>query len=127
RIAYSALAHHLHLSKNWTEKAERCLALFDKGIDPAAVSILDEALAEILQAKTAVPELLGKFRDAKLRIVQLMAILDGRYAIDDEAYGTGIARRLHESCAVHPMPALREAIISLTRRLLMSSVPLLSE
>ena len=127
RIAFSALAHHLHMSKHWTEKAERCLNLFDKSIDPAAVATLDEALAEILQAKTAIPELLGKFRDAKLRIVQLMSVLDGRYAIDDEAYATEFARRLHEIVTAHPMPAVREAIITLTRRLLLSSVPLLSE
>lgn len=127
RIAFSALARHLHLSKSWTEKAERCLALFGEGMDPSAITVLDEALAEILSAKSAVPELLGRFRDAKLRIVQLMSLLDSRYAIDDEAYATDFARRLHEIASAHPMPALREAIVALTRRLLISSVPLLSE
>lgn len=127
RIAFAALARHLNMSKNWLEKADRCLALFGEGMDPAAVMVLDEALAEILLAKSAIPELLGRFRDAKLRIVQLMSLLDGRYAIDDEAYATDFARRLHEIVAVHPMPALRESIVTLTRRLLISSVPLLSE
>ncbi|MFN4309519.1 MAG: hypothetical protein ACK4FK_02915 [Ferrovibrio sp.] len=127
RIAYSALAHHLEFSKNWTEKADRCLALFDTGIDQGAIGILDEALAEILQAKSSVPELLGKFRDARLRIIQLMAILDKRYAIDDAAYDTEFAQRLHAVVAKHSMPALRDAVIQLLRRLLISSVPLLSE
>ena len=30
RIAFSALAHHLHMSKHWTEKADRCLAGGDR-------------------------------------------------------------------------------------------------
>lgn len=127
RIAYCALAHHLNLSKTWTEKSGRVLALFDATIEPAAVAVLDEVLAEILQAKTAVPELLGKFRDARLRIIQLMALLDSRYAIDDDAYPTEFANKLHLLTAKHPMPALREAVIQLVRRLLISSVPLLSE
>lgn len=127
RIAYCALAHHLNMSKTWTEKAGRVLALFDAGIEPVAVAVLDEALAEILQAKTAVPELLGKFRDARLRIIQLMSLLDGRYATDNEAYGTEFAQKLHAVASKHQMPALREAVIQLVRRLLTSSVPLLSE
>lgn len=127
RIAYCALAHHLNMSKSWTEKAGRVLALFDAAIEPPAVAVLDEALSEILQAKTAVPELLGKFRDARLRIIQLMALLDSRYAADDDAYATDFATRLHAITAKHPMPAVRESVIQLVRRLLISSVPLLSE
>lgn len=129
RIAYTALAHHLYMSKSWTEKAERCLKLFEAGagMEPSAVGVLDEALAEILQAKSAIPELLGKFRDGQLRIVQLMSILDSRYATEDEAYSTEFARRLHEIAAKHELPAVHEAVILLVRRLLLSSVPLLSE
>jgi hypothetical protein len=127
RIAMTALAHHLYMSKSWTDKAERCLKLFESGIDPAAVAVLDETLAEILLAKSAVPELLGKFHDAKLRIVQFMAILDKRYAVDDHAYETEFAQRLHDTAAKHKMPALRDAVVQLVRRLLVSSVPLASE
>lgn len=127
RIAFCGLAHHLNMSKSWTEKAERCLALIEPGIDQAAVTVLDEALAEILHGKTAVPELLGKFRDARVRIIQLMSLLDARYAVDDHAYETDFARRLADICAKHKMPAMRDAIVQLIRRLLQSSVPLLSE
>jgi len=127
RIAYTALAHHLYMSKNWTEKADRCLKLFEPGIDAAAVSILDEALAEILLAKSAVPELFGKFHDGKLRVIQFMAVLDKRYAVDDNAYATEFAERLHETAARHTLPALRDAVVQLVRRLLVSSVPLASE
>lgn len=129
RIAFTALAHHLYMSKSWTEKADRCLKLFEPGpgIEPSAVSILDEALAEILQAKTAVPELLGRFRDGRLRVIQLMSILDKRYAIDEEAYSTEFSRHLHEIATRHKLPALHEAVVQLVRRLLLSSVPLLSE
>lgn len=127
RIAYCALAHHLNMSKNWTEKATRVLDLFDTGIDPASVAVLDEALSEILQAKTAVPEMLGKFRDARIRIIQLMSLLDSRYAVDEYAFETDLARRLNEVSSKHKMPSLRDAVIQLIRRLLVSSVPLLSE
>ena len=127
RIALTALAHHLYMSKNWTDKAERCLRLFEPGIDQAAVTVLDEALAEILLAKSAVPELIGKFHDGKHRIIQFMAILDKRYAGEDNAYDTDVARELHEVAANHRMPALRDAIVQLVRRLLISSVPLASE
>ena len=127
RIAYCGLAHHLNLTKNWTEKANRCLALIEPGIDPSAVTILDEALAEIMHGKTAVPELLGKFRDARVRIIQLMSLLDTRYAVDDHAFETDFAQNLNAICAKHPMPALRDAVVQLIRRLLQSSVPLLSD
>lgn len=127
RIAYTALAHHLEFSKHWTEKADRCLKLLEKGIEHPALTVLDEALAEILQAKSAVPELFGKFQDGKLRIIQFMAILDRRYAVDEQAYATEFAERLHETTAAHKMPALRDAIVQLVRRLLISSVPLASE
>src|SRR3546814_3031799 len=83
RIAMTALAHHLFMSKNWTEKAERCLKLFESGIDPAAVTVLDEALAEIVLATSAVPELVGRFHAAKLCIIQFTALLDKRYAVDE--------------------------------------------
>src|SRR3546814_20307055 len=52
RIAMTALAHHLFMSKNWTEKAERCLKLFESGIDPAAVTVPAAALAEIVLAQS---------------------------------------------------------------------------
>ncbi|HEX6957562.1 MAG TPA: hypothetical protein VF194_06200 [Ferrovibrio sp.] len=130
RIAFTALAHHLYMSKSWTEKADRCLKLFAESghdMEPSAVHVLDEALAEILHAKSAVPELLGKFRDGRLRIMQLMSLLDARYATDEHALETDFARRLHEITARHEMPALHEAVLLLVRRLLLSSVPLLSE
>lgn len=127
RIAYCGLAHHLNLSKSWTEKAERCLALFESSIEAPAVAVLDEALAEILQAKSAIPELLGKFRDARLRIIQLMSLLDRRYAVDEASFDTEVAERLHGVAAKHKMPALHDAVVVLVRRLLQSSVPLVSE
>lgn len=127
RIAYTALAHHLYMSKNWTEKADRCLKLLEPGVEPAATTVLDEALAETLLAKSAVPELFGKFSDAKQRIVQFMSILDKRYAVDEHAYETEFSQRLYETASKHSLPALRDAIVQLVRRLLISSVPLASE
>lgn len=127
RIAYCALAHHLEKLRHWNEKADACLALIQDDIDPAAIAVLDEMLAELLQAKSSIPELLGKFRDARVRIIQFMSILDQRYAVDDHAYDTPIAQRLRDVTAKHKMPAMREAVIQLIRRLLISSVPILSE
>src|SRR3546814_15127070 len=56
-----------------------------------------------------------------------MAMLDKRYAVDERAYDTDFARTLYEVAAKHKMPALRDAIVQLVRRLLISSVPLASE
>src|SRR3546814_10315832 len=55
------------------------------------------------------------------------SILDKRYAVDERAYDTDFARTLYEVAAKHKMPALRDAIVQLVRRLLISSVPLASE
>src|SRR3546814_8494487 len=56
-----------------------------------------------------------------------MAMLDKRYAVDERAYDTDFARTLYEVAAKHKMPARRDAIGQLVRRLLISSVPLASE
>lgn len=127
RIAFTALAHHLYMSKSWTEKADRCLKLLNAGNEAPAVAALDEALAEILTAKSVVPELFGKFVDGRLRIVQFMSILNQAYAVDEQAYATEFATHLRDSIAKHETPAIREAIMLLVRRLLISSVPLKSE
>lgn len=123
RLALAALSRHMAYSKTWIEKAERVLALEPKA-DDAAFAVLDQALAEILLSKTAIPELLGKAKSAQHRVTQFLALLDRRYAGGPEDIATEIAERLVDVAQRRKMPAMREAILVLLRRLLAGAAPL---
>ncbi len=131
RIAHVALSRHLAFTKNWTEKAERCFALIGSptkpAADAAALGILDAALAEILLARTGVPELIGKTRNPMHRIAQLLSLLDARFALPAEEITTALSDRLTILIRTHKPVALRDAVIQLIRRLLDNPIPFVSE
>ncbi|WP_428248435.1 hypothetical protein [Ferrovibrio sp.] len=131
RIAFAALTRHMAFTRGWTEKAERCFLLLGDPrrptADAEALKIMDAALAEILLARTGVPELMGKARNPLHRIAQLLSLLDARFAMPAEEPVTELAEKLTQLMHGQTMPALRDAVLQLIRRLLDSSIPFVAD
>jgi len=58
-LVRGALAAYLGLATNWDAKLDRLLALFTPDLPPEGAAILDEILAEVLDAASVLHELLG--------------------------------------------------------------------
>ncbi len=131
RIAFVALSRHLAFTKSWTDKAERCFGLLGPAgrtaVDTAALGVISAALAEIMLARTGVPELLGKARNPMHRIAQLLSLLDARFALPADEPVTEMAEKLTQLIRSRQPPPLRDAVVQLIRRLLDAALPFASE
>ena len=124
-VARQALAELLGSKRDWTEKTELLVEQLAANEEPAAVSLLDEVLAEVLDGSRAVMELLGSQPDLFSAIESLTQLQAGRFERHEGA-ATPLAR-LNRFFAERNLPRSRAVILERVIREIASINPLTRE
>lgn len=131
RIAFCALARVLKGGRDWIEKTSRLLNLLGDPAEaqqaPPGLKQVDAALAEVLLSRTGIPDLFGRAANPRHRIGQMLALLDPQFTLPETDVSTEIVARLTAVMRKFPMPAMRDALVQMMRRLMESSVALVSD
>jgi len=119
----AALALYLAEAKTWTEKLDLLRALADLAGDAAVVMpLIDEVVAEIVESKTALRELLGPQENLGRFLETLVDLLISPQPTTLELPEGAV--RLRDFLSQHPLPETRAALLRELRRSLDSKLPM---
>ncbi|HEY0838372.1 MAG TPA: FHA domain-containing protein [Azospirillum sp.] len=126
RAVTYALASWIETARDWPEKLAALCDLFDSAgggaIGPAAVAVLDEAVAETLDGNQPIRALLGYAPDLAAALTALAHLARG--TLDDRHAGTPALRRLGAMIGRHALPVTRGVLLARIAHSLDSATPL---
>jgi len=109
RVITFVLAQVLAKHRDWLQKLEALVLLSDESPSPAAIKVLDEAIAETLDGSAPIRALLGAAPDLATALTSLSALACGR--LDDTLVGTSTALALNARIKALTLPATRSILL----------------
>jgi hypothetical protein len=118
----AALAHYLDGSKTWGEKFDRLLLLLDSAGGPDVFTLIDGVVADIVDSKVALRELVGEIETLGKHLEAIIDLLTAPNEPKTEFAEGGST--LHRLLSAHPLSETRGALLRQLRRGLESKNPL---
>jgi hypothetical protein len=118
----AALAAYLADPKNWAEKLERVRVLADSAGGPDVFPVVDNVLADIVDSKQALREMIGEVDTLGKHLTAVVDLLGAPNPPKTEFEEGG--RILHGLLSAHPLPDTRASLLRQLRRGLQVKTPL---
>jgi len=119
---YASLTVYLADTKTWGEKFDRLLVLADAAGGPEVLVIVDQLIAEMVDSKMALRELIGEI-DTLGKHLEAIVDLLGAPNEPKTQFADG-GQTLHRLLSVHPLTETRASLLRQLRRGLESKNPL---
>lgn len=118
----AAIAAYLAGTKTWSEKFDKLLLLADSAGGPEVHAIVDSLIADIVDSKVALRELIGESETLGKHLEAIVDLLGAPNEPKSEFAEGG--RTLHRLLTSHPLTETRAALLRQLRRGLQSKNPL---
>jgi len=118
----AAVANYLAGTKTWGEKFDKLLLLADSAGGPEVLSIVDGLIADIVDSKVALRELIGESENLGKHLEAMVDLLGAPNEPKSEFAEGG--RTLHRLLSSHPLTETRGALLRQLRRGLQSKNPM---
>ena len=121
-VINASLATYLADTKTWNEKFERLLLLADSAGGPEVLVIVDQLIADVVDSKIALRELIGEIETLGKHLEAIVDLLGAPNEPKTEFAEGG--RTLHRLLSSHPLTETRASLLRQLRRGLESKNPL---
>lgn len=122
RVVTFVLAQFLAKHRDWLQKLDALVRLIERAPAPAAVKVLDEAIAETLDGSAPMRALLGPAPDLASALRALVSLARGQ--LDDTQVGTPTALQLNARIKAPGLPATQAVLLDRVAKSLDSTAAL---